>query len=166
VRPPVEVRSLRAGEAEALARLTVAAYTSVPGFDPGEAYLAELADVGRRAAVAVVLVAVDADGAVVGGATYVPGISPYAEFDDPADAGIRMLAVAPEAQGRGVGAALVRACVARARAEERPRLWLHTTEHMTAARRLYEREGFRRAPDHDWQGTDLRLLSYRLDLAG
>ena len=59
---------------------------------------------------------------VLGGVTYVPGPgSPFAEFTDPDAAGIRMLAVADDAQGRGVGEALGRACIDRARAAGRPR---------------------------------------------
>ena len=64
-----------------------------------------------------------------------------------------------------MGTALVRACVARARAEGRRRIWLHTTPEMTAAHRIYEREGFHRAPEEDWTG-DLRLWAYALDLVG
>ena len=39
---------------------------------------------------------------MLGGVTYVPGpASRWAEFDDADAAGIRMLAVAPDARGRG-----------------------------------------------------------------
>lgn len=104
------------------------------------------------------------DGVVVGGVTYVAGRGPYAEFDDPQGAGVRMLAVAPAAQGRGVGTALIRACAARARAQGKARLWLHTTPELVVAQRLYEREGFRRAPENDWHGEDYHLIAYVLDL--
>ena len=160
----LEIRAVEPSEAAALGEVTVAAYASAPGFSADDAYFADLADVARRAEVARVLVAVD-DGAVVGGVTYVPRPGPYAEFDDPEGAGIRMLAVAPHAQNRGVGKALVRECATRARAEGRARLWLHTTPELAVAQRMYEREGFRRAPEHDWQGDGYRLLGYVLDLS-
>src|SRR5439155_1291220 len=80
-------------------------------------YLAELADVAGRATVADVLVAVDQEGTLVGGIAYVPGPGPLAWFDAPDQAGLRMLAVAPHAQGRGVGGALVAAGVDRAAVE-------------------------------------------------
>jgi GNAT superfamily N-acetyltransferase len=163
--PAFAVRELHPAEADALGRLTVDCYAGLPGFEAADAYLTELADVAGRAARAVVLVAVEASGRVVGGVTYVPGPGPLAEFDDPADAGIRMLAVGSGARRRGVGTALVRACVARARAEGRRRLWLHTTRAMLDAQRIYEREGFRRAPEADWVGR-LCLLAYVLDLGG
>ena len=159
----LEIRLVDPSEATALGELTVAAYASAPGFAADDAYFSDLADVARRATLAEVLVAVDA-GVVVGGVTYVSRPGPYAEFDDPEGVGLRMLAVAPQAQGRGVGTALIRACAAKARAEGRARLWLHTTKALTVAQRIYEREGFRRAPEHDWKGEDLHLIAYVLDL--
>ena len=160
----LEIREVDPAEAAVLGELTVAAYATAPGFRADDAYFAELADVARRATLVPVLVAVD-DGTLVGGVTYVPGPGPYAEFDDPQGAGIRMLAVAPEAQGRGVGTALLRACAARARADGRARLWLHTTPQLAIAQHIYQREGFRRAPENDWRGDDLCLIAYVLDLA-
>jgi ribosomal protein S18 acetylase RimI-like enzyme len=160
---PLEVREVDPSEAAALGELTVAAYASAPGFGADDAYFDDLADVARRAALARVLVAVDG-GTLVGGVTYVPGSGPYAEFDDPEGAGVRMLAVDPAAQGRGVGTALLRACASRARAEGRARLWLHTTPQLAIAQRMYEREGFRRAPENDRRSEDLHLIAYVLDL--
>ncbi len=161
-----QVRELRSPEeARALGALTVDAYTGLADLTQGSPYLDELADVERRAAAAVVLVAVDADGEVAGGVTYVPGLGPYAEFDDPNDAGLRMLAVARAYRGRGVGTALVRACIDRAREERRPRLWLHTTADMADAQRIYVRLGFRRAPEADVHLSDIDLLAYVLDLS-
>jgi len=62
-----------------------------------------------------------------------------------------------------VGTALVRACLARATAEGRDRVWLHTTPEMTDAHRIYEREGFVRAPEADWTG-EIRLWAYVLEV--
>jgi GNAT superfamily N-acetyltransferase len=125
-----------------------------------------LADVAGRAAVADVLVAVDGEGVVVGGIAYIAGPSPLAWFEGPDEVGLRMLAVAPEAQGRGVGTALITACVARARAAGRRTILLHTTAPMTAAHRLYGRTGFRRDPPRDEILDDgLKLLAYILDLS-
>jgi ribosomal protein S18 acetylase RimI-like enzyme len=156
---------------DAVADLTEAAYREVLGDRLGDGYLAELRDVARRAREAVVLVAVDgardeAGGPVVGSVTYVPGPGPWAEFEGDDEAGIRILAVHPAAQGRGVGTALVEACIALARLEGRRRLSLHTVSTMAPAMRLYERLGFRRAPERDWpleSGTV--LLAYVLDLS-
>lgn len=164
----VQVRLVRPSEHAALGELTVAAYARV---DPGTLqsdYADELRDVAGRAAGADVLVAVDEQvgGAVVGGVTYVPDrSSPSAEFTEPDAAGIRMLAVAAGAQGRGVGEALTQACIERARAAGRRQIVLHSTDRMATAHRLYVRLGFERDPSIDWEGEPgLWLRGFRLRL--
>lgn len=143
------VRPVRPAEHDRVAELTLAAYGRL-GVDVGS-YQASLADVAGRAAEALVLVAVRGR-RLVGAVTYVPDRdNGYAEFDDADAAGIRMLAVHPDAQGRGVGAALVGACIARAVAAGRRRVVLHSTAEMAVAQRLYRRLGFRRAPELDWR---------------
>ena len=80
---------------------------------------------------------------------------------------LRLLAVAPEARGLGVGRALVDECVRRARRTGASELGLHTSASMRVAMRLYERMGFVRAPEYDFQpeGAE-RVEGYRLPLAG
>jgi len=164
----MEIRTARPDEYAALGDLTVAAYLAVdPHGDLGH-YADELRDVAGRAAASEVLVAVGPDGRLLGGVTYVPGPgSPAAEFSHPRGAGIRMLAVAPGAQGRGVGEALTRACIARAVARGRDRLVLHSTDWMGTAHRLYGRLGFVRDTALDWEPEPgLWLRGFRLDLDG
>ena len=160
--PGVEIRLAEPEEHRRIGELTAEAYRQhgVRG-----AYLDEIRDVARRAAEAVVLVAVKVDGTVAGAVTYVPGPGPYATFEDDREAGMRMLAVAPEWRRRGVGRALVHACIARARREGRTRLSLHTMPSMTAAHELYGTLGFRRAPENDrLVADDVLILGYVLDL--
>ena len=162
----IRIREIRPEEYEALGDLTVAAYLAVgAGAYPG--YLAYIRDIAARAAACPTLVAVD-DGRVIGGVTYVPGPgTPYSEAETAEDAGIRMLAVDPAAQNRGAGRALVEACTTRAREEGKKRIVLLTTEPMVAAQHLYERLGFRRAPELDWRPEpDVALLGFALDLTG
>jgi ribosomal protein S18 acetylase RimI-like enzyme len=77
-----------------------------------------------------------------------------------------LLGVDPAAQGHGVGAALVTACIDRAR-EQGLTLILHTTNHMPAAQRLYPRLGFERCPDRDVSDYeadhDMTFMAYTLD---
>jgi predicted N-acetyltransferase YhbS len=78
---------------------------------------------------------------------------------------LRLLAVAPEARGQGVGEALVEECIRRARRMGAAELGLHTSESMAAAMRMYRRMGFVRAPEHDFQPEGAELVeSYRLPL--
>jgi ribosomal protein S18 acetylase RimI-like enzyme len=164
----MEVRLVRPDEHEALGKLTLAAYRGVDPrtTDAGDGYDDELVDVGRRAVDADVLVVADPERGVLGGVTYVPDSgSSSAEFTDPDAAGIRMLAVSGEARGRGVGEALVRACIDRATAAGKRRIVLHSTERMTVAHRLYQRLGFVRDEATDWEPVPgLVLLGFRLDL--
>jgi ribosomal protein S18 acetylase RimI-like enzyme len=92
-----------------------------------------------------------------------------ADIARPGEAEMRMLAVARDARGRGVGEALVRACVDRARAVEGcTSVALSTQRTMVTAHRLYERLGFVRTPDRDWNPlpelVDITLLTYELTL--
>jgi ribosomal protein S18 acetylase RimI-like enzyme len=160
----VSVRPVAPAEWERLADLTVASYTALRGHLEAE-YEAELRDVAVRVGVGEVLVAVDdATGALLGGVTYLPdadnGVAEHAVADE---ASFRMLAVAVGAQHRGVGEALVRAVIDRARAAGFRRLVLHTTPWMASAHRLYDRLGFRRDPTIDIH-PEIPLWGYAMDL--
>jgi ribosomal protein S18 acetylase RimI-like enzyme len=160
----VVIREARPEEYAVIGELTVTAYASTG--EIVEDYADELLDVAKRAREVPVLAAVDDQtGQLLGTATYVPGPGPFHEGDFGQAASMRMLAVAPEAQGRGIGRALVEACIDRARTEGRPGLALHTRPVMTAAQRLYESLGFRRVPELDWAFDPGEWLwAYRLDL--
>jgi ribosomal protein S18 acetylase RimI-like enzyme len=159
-----EIREVRPDEYRSLGALTLAAYEALFGGEVNAGYAAELVDVARRAAESMVLVAF-ADGEMVGGVNYTSGPGTYwSEIGGEEEAGIRMLAVAPGAQGQGVGSALVAACIRRARGENRSQVSLHTMEPMTTAHRIYERAGFRRAPERDYEGDGYRLIAYVLEL--
>lgn len=137
----------------------VAAAYRVDGVGGDGDYLEEVADAAGRAEHADVLVAVEDDGTVVGSVTYTLQGTPLAEVSRPGEAEFRMLGVAPSARGRGVGEALVLACIARAREDDASSLVLCTQDVSAAAHRLYERLGFERRPELDWTpipGVDLR----------
>jgi len=158
------VRRARAEEYDAIGELTVEVYRDLHGGTLDE-YELELRDVARRAADAEVYVAVGTDGAVLGSLAFAAHGSEYAELSHPGEAVFRMLAVGTSARGRGVGRLLVQACVDRARELRMDRLRLSTRPFMHDAHRLYERMGFTRTPDLDWEpqpGID--LLTYSLEL--
>jgi ribosomal protein S18 acetylase RimI-like enzyme len=113
------------------------------------AYEAELTDAARRAGEAKLLVAVD-DGQVLGTVTWCPPTSPWRELATrPDQAQFRMLSVAAAGRRRGVGRALVTACLDRARAEGMREVLLSSLPQMTAAHALYREFGFVRAPELD-----------------
>ncbi|WP_089098853.1 GNAT family N-acetyltransferase [Streptomyces hyaluromycini] len=164
------IREVRPAEYDALGETTAQAYLQDGLLDFGESdsYLTELKDVAKRAAAAGVLVAVRGT-TLLGGVTFVPGPGPMADLAAPAEAEIRMLAVGRAARGQGAGEALVRACVDRARATEGcTAVVLSTQRSMHTAHRIYERLGFVRTPERDWNPVphldDLTLLTYQLTL--
>lgn len=78
---------------------------------------------------------------------------------------VRLLAVAPEARGQGIGAALMKECLRRTRRLGAPCLNLHTTDMMQVAMRMYERMGFVRVPDLDFHpDPSITVKAYRFDL--
>jgi GNAT superfamily N-acetyltransferase len=157
----IEIRPVRPADYPRAGDLTVAAYAET--HDIGD-YADTLRDVARRAAHAEVLVAADGD-EVLGTATLVHDGGPYGEVAGERESEFRMLAVDPAAQGRGIGTALVRACMDGARRRGKERLVLSSGIWMTAAHRLYDRLGFARDPARDWTpvpGVDLK--AYVIDL--
>ena len=162
----VTVRLARDDEFDAAGDLVVAAYRTHPDMEDSDGYLAHVRDVRGRAADVDVLVAADDDGRLLGCVSYVRDHeSVFAEVEQPGEAGFRMLGVVEAARGRGVGRALVEACLERARAAGRTGLVIVTAPSWTDAQRLYERVGFRRAPGRDFEPVPgIVLWAYALAL--
>ena len=114
-RRPIEVRDARPAEYEAVGKIVAEAFFADGQLDaPGSEFYADvLRDVASRADAAEIIAVLD-DGVVVGGVTFVPHGGPMADIARGGEAEIRMLGVAPDAQGRGAGTALMRECLARA----------------------------------------------------
>ncbi|MGA5192150.1 GNAT family N-acetyltransferase [Streptomyces exfoliatus] len=161
------IRAVRPEEYEDLGELTAGTYLNdgLLKYGAEDFYLEVLRDTARRAREAEVLVAEEADGRLIGGVTFATGGTPWADIAVAGEAEFRMLAVTPDARGRGVGEALVRACVERARALPGcARLVLSTDAKMVSAHRIYERLGFVRTPHRDWDPIpDHTLRTYALE---
>ncbi|TDB81229.1 GNAT family N-acetyltransferase [Actinomadura sp. KC216] len=158
----VVVREARADEYELIGELTVEVYVGGGLVSAASPYVNSLLDVAGRAGKSELLVA-EIGGEVGGAVTYCPPGSPYAGLAGPDEAEFRMLAVRESARGKGVGRAMVTACVERAREAGLSGLRLSTQKNMEAAHRLYEQMGFVRTPDRDWApapGVD--VLTYAL----
>ncbi|WP_160723784.1 GNAT family N-acetyltransferase [Bacillus sp. USDA818B3_A] len=98
-------------------------------------------------------IVVELDGEIVGSVVlYPPMTDAYegnvAALDFPE---IRMLAVAPKAQGKGIASALISECITRAKAKGCRSIGLHTGEFMKRAMKLYEHFGFERIPQYDFE---------------
>ena len=141
--------------------VTVAAYADFT-LGPSDPYIARLRDAAARAEQAELWLAED-DGAVLGTVTVCPPGSVWREISRPGEGEFRMLAVAPQARGRGVGEALARFAIDRFAAQGVHAMVLSSLSTMHAAHRLYERLGFRRDSERDWSPTPgVELLAYVL----
>jgi DNA-binding MarR family transcriptional regulator/GNAT superfamily N-acetyltransferase len=83
---------------------------------------------------------------------------------DDTTAKLRLLLLEPSARGHGVGARLVHECVAFARAAGYRDMELWTSDLLVAARRCYEKEGFRLESEEKGRrfGHDLTMQTWRL----
>ncbi|GAC1541762.1 MAG: GNAT family N-acetyltransferase [Acidimicrobiales bacterium] len=161
----MEIRPVRPDEYQTVGDLTVAAFAGLEGSGDLGDYADTLREVEQRDATALVLVAADC-GEVLGSVTYVGSPdNPFAEDLLTGEVGIRMLAVAPAAQGRGVGRSLTDACLAVARDANAARVVLHSTPWMVVAHGLYASLGFVRRPERDVTiRADLTLMAFALEL--
>ena len=167
------IRDAHEHEIDAISALLTAAYhqymPEVTGLtdvaEEFEAYRVEIADVRSRWDDTVQIVAVD-DEEVVGSVTYFAPNTAGDNHDMPRPwAGIRLLGVAPQGRGRGIGRMLTDECITRARKAGAPMIGLHTTTLMDVARAMYVRMGFERAPQYDfYPAPDFCVEAYRLDL--
>ncbi|MFA9445879.1 GNAT family N-acetyltransferase [Egicoccus sp. AB-alg6-2] len=145
----IRVRGMRLDEAERVGRLTLEAYDRF-GRIEGD-YRDFLADPLRRLDTSTAVLVAEHAGEVVGTVTYVlPGDGEWeGPAERPGDCAFRVLAVDPDAQGRGVGPRLVAACRERAGEEGRQRMFISSMGWMERAHRMYEAAGFVRRPDLD-----------------
>ena len=169
----IEIREARPEEYEEAGRITADAYRefATPGRRAGwDDYLVRIADIAERAQRTTILVAVDDDGVILGTVTLeLEGRTDEGREGnesgplEPGQAHVRMLGVAPESRGRGVGRLLMDACIDVSREAGKTLLTLNTTERMKVARKMYESMGFRRTPDEVFPDGFV-LLAYELPL--
>jgi GNAT superfamily N-acetyltransferase len=126
-----------------------AQYAALLGPGTFARYLADLLDLDTHASYGRLLVVETAEG-IRGFAAFYPDASVQG-FGLPAGwAGGRALAVHPGARGHGVARALLCTVECLAREAGAPVFAFHTASFMTGAISLYERLGYRRAPEHDF----------------
>ena len=166
------IREAREDESDALGRLMVGVYAGLAGFpgpDEQPRYYEMLAHIGQVAEKpgAKLLVAV-ADGEVLGGVVHFSDMAQYGSGGSATGernaSGFRLLAVGPEARGRGIGRALVQRCIDLAKEAGHGQVILHSTEAMKVAWGMYERLGFERSPDLDFLQGELPVFGFRLKL--
>ena len=162
------IRDAKVEELDQVALLIRDAYLEYQATFPPEVwegYSRDIMDVRSRLEISELIVAENAGG-LVGAVTFYPNATPSDQGGwPPGWTGIRLLAVHPDARGMGVGRLLMDECLRRSRLRGARTLGLHTTELMAVARGMYERMGFVRVPEFDFQpGPGVVVMAYRLDL--
>jgi ribosomal protein S18 acetylase RimI-like enzyme len=156
------IRTARPTERGPIARITLAAYREYATVMEPAAWHA--LDQAVRASLVddtgVTRLVAELDGAIAGSAAlYAPEAAAYGDLAALTPwPEVRLVAVDPSFRGRGIARALVEECVRRARASGAAVLGLHSSRSMRAAVRLYERMGFVRDPEHDFQPPGAELV--------
>lgn len=159
----IEIREARPEEQPEVENLVKAAYREFQPFMPEgvwERWMDNLRET-IHAPEGLLLVA-EHRGQIEGAVKFYPDAAQSRLGEWPPGSGaIRMLAVRPGGRGQGYGVRLTQACLGRARKAKVATVFLYTGTFMAAARHLYEKLGFRRAPEFD---GDPGPIAYRLDL--
>ena len=165
------IRVAQESDCAAIQNVTLLAYQEYAAAmgDHWESYqqniLATLADVKPAEQIVA-----EQDGAAVGTVLLYPAgtvfTTPAGDSVTLAWPEVRLLAVTPAARGQGIGAALMRECMQRARQSGSEAITLHTSDMMQVAMRMYERMGFVRVTELDFHPVpEITIKGYRFDLS-
>ncbi|HMQ63764.1 MAG TPA: GNAT family N-acetyltransferase [Flavilitoribacter sp.] len=171
--PVFIVRNAEPAEFETIGRLMVRVYSQLTGFPtPGEQpeYYTMLANIGELAQrpATELLVAVSSEQEIAGAVVYFSDMQYYGSGGtatlEKSTSGFRLLAVAPEYRGFGIGKLLSKACIQKAREQDQRQVIIHSTRFMQVAWGMYERLGFKRSEDLDFMQGELPVFGFRLGL--
>jgi GNAT superfamily N-acetyltransferase len=160
----LEIRNARDDELDIVASLSVDAYAEYAARmspDAWSSFAQDIANVRGRLSDAEILVA-ELDGVLVG------SVSVFSEWRgaQPDTVGVRLLAVAPDHRGLGIGRALMEEVIARAKDRRKRRVVLTIAPEMEDVKALSEELGFDREPalDHS-PAPGVRSEGYALTVA-
>jgi ribosomal protein S18 acetylase RimI-like enzyme len=161
----VIIRDARPDENAAVGELRVTAYRALGLLPEGSGYAETLRAFGFSGGHDVLVATDEARNGILGTIT-LESFGPASELaKDDTEADIRAFAVAPGAQGQGVGRKLLFAVIEHAEKRGLRRLLLCTQPAMQAAQHLYEATGFSRTPELDFEPVPgLTLRAYELAL--
>jgi GNAT superfamily N-acetyltransferase len=165
------IRDARADEREVVAEITRAAYSEYAEIMSPETWpeLRDAIDSGLASTVPADRIVAELDGRAVGSAMLFPAnVNAYSHVEDALQLTypeVRLVAVRPDARGKGIARALMEECVRRARAAGARAIGIHTSASMRAALALYTDMGFVRVPEHDFRPPGAELVeAYKLEL--
>ncbi|HKP51823.1 MAG TPA: GNAT family N-acetyltransferase [Chloroflexia bacterium] len=169
----IEIRDAQENDLDAMQEVTLAAYEEYAAVMPPfawEEYREGMIEAITGKGPVYEKIVATRDGAIVGSVLLLPAgtLLPLPDGTEitlklPE---VRLLAVPPEMRGQGIGAALMKECVRRARQAGVSALSLHTADMMQTAMQMYERMGFVRTPETDFHpAPEIVIKGYRLDLS-
>lgn len=144
------IRVAAPSEYEQIGELTAAAYADVLTAGNDDPYRSVLLDAAGRARSGELVVAIDRRDAILGTVTVGRPGTAMAEIAHPYELEVRMLAVAPSYEGRGIGRALMQYVHDTAAAESLPKVVLSVIATNTRALDFYRSLGYARMPERDW----------------
>jgi GNAT superfamily N-acetyltransferase len=168
-----KIREASLSEYTQLGILMVDVYAQLKDFpSPSEIpdYYNSLRNVGdyAKSPKAKLFVAVSATGSIVGGLVYFGDMKYYGAGDESTHkqhaAAFRLLAVDPQTRGNGLAKLLIHACFKQARKEGFEQLLIHSTKFMMVAWKMYERMGFVRFPEIDFEKSGVQVYGFRYTL--
>jgi GNAT superfamily N-acetyltransferase len=155
-----------------IGKLMVEVYSNLKGFpSPKEQpkYYDTLGNIGEfTKKESVELLVAKKEDEIVGAVVYIGDMKDYGSggiaTQQKDAAGFRLLAVSQKARGLGVGRLLSMACIEKAKESGLKEMIIHTTESMKVAWDMYERIGFQRSEDLDFEQSGLPVFGFRLGL--
>lgn len=167
------VRNAKPHEFPEIGKLMVQVYSQLEGF-PKEAdqpeYYKMLANVGTltNKPETELLVAVSPEGTIAGAVVYFGDMQYYGSGGTATKAqnssGFRLLAVRPDARGKGIGKLLTHACINKAKEKQSKQVIIHTTKAMQTAWSMYESIGFSRSTALDFMQGELPVFGFVLPI--
>ncbi|TJY37247.1 GNAT family N-acetyltransferase [Pontimicrobium aquaticum] len=168
-----KIREAKPEEYSQLGKLMVLVYSQLKGFpkqDEIPSYYHVLKNVGEftKQPKVKLFVAISKQGKVDGGLVYFGDISYYgaggkATANQKA-AAFRLLAINPETRGKGLGKLLINTCINQAKKEGHKHLVIHSTKSMMLAWKMYERMGFSRFSEIDFEQDNVSVYGSRFEI--
>jgi GNAT superfamily N-acetyltransferase len=167
----LKIREAKQDEFQAIGQLMVDVYSSLEGFPTQEEmpdYYDMLTNVGSltEKTGTKLLIALSENDELCGAVVYFSNMQQYASGGDEIDilhaSGIRLLAVNQKARGQGVGKSLTHACIQIAKDKKHTQVILHSTKVMQVAWAMYEKIGFERFEDIDFELHGFSIFGFRM----
>ncbi|MEM8927356.1 MAG: bifunctional helix-turn-helix transcriptional regulator/GNAT family N-acetyltransferase [Bacteroidota bacterium] len=167
------IRNATNDEFGTIGELMVEVYSALPGFPKIEeqpSYYNMLKNVGglTKNPKVELIVAVSKRGKLGGAVVYFHDMKDYGSGGSATQeknaCGFRLLAVASQLRGLGLGKDLTLECIKRGESSNAEQMIIHTTKAMKTAWSMYESLGFRRSEDLDFMQEQLPVFGFRREV--